>query len=93
MKEVNEVRLYSLNKFETHSAIMVWTLPESGFVVFKVQCSVSMSAPVPFSVLVIDEVLLYVLPAVCSFLQCLFVSKILVDIEESYHGLCLYPPV
>jgi hypothetical protein len=52
-----------------------------------------MTAPVPFAVFPVDEVLLDILPATECLLQGILIAEMLIEIEPAHHVLGLYPPV
>ncbi len=62
-------------------------------VVGLVDIALRITAPVPLTKLMVDEVVLDVLPGVETLLECSLVTKVLVDVIESYDGFGLYPPV
>ena len=72
---------------------MVGTLPESGLVVVEIKCSVGTATPIPFTSLIVDEVVFDILPAMLCLVECRFVAEVLVDIVEADNSLCLNPLV
>ena len=83
----------AFDDFEAHAAVVVRTLPETGVIVLEVDVALRVAAPGPFSVLPVDEIVLDVLPATQSFFQGILIAEILVNVEETYDGFGLYPPV
>ena len=83
----------SFDDFEAHAAVVVGTLPETGMVVAAVDMAFGIAAPEPFAEFVVDEVVLDVLPTAEGFVACGFVAEMLVDVEETYDGFGLYPPM
>ena len=62
-------------------------------VVGLVDIALRITAPVPLTELMVNEVVLDVLPSVETLLESGFVAKVLVDVIEAYDGFGLYPPV
>ena len=62
-------------------------------VVIQVQRAVLPTAPKPFTMFIVYQVLFDVFPAVQSTLQRLLVTKILIDVQSSYDVLSLNPPM
>ena len=83
----------ALHNFQTHAAVVVRALPETGLVVDGVQRAVRMSAPEPLTILVVNELGLDVVPAALGLLQGGFVAEVLVDVHPPYDVLGLNPPV
>src|SRR5574344_2202715 len=83
----------ALDDFETHTAIVIRTLPESGFVIIQIQSTIFTTAPVPLAIFIVYKVLLNICPTVLCFLQSRLVTEILIDIKETYHCFSLYPPM
>lgn len=44
------VLIFTLNKFKTHTAIMVRTLPETSLIIIKIQTTIFKHSPIPFSI-------------------------------------------
>lgn len=84
--------------FDTHSRIVVGTLPETGFVVEAIDAAVGVSAPIPLPFR-IDEIVGDIPPTLACVGEptgCLFALRLVVKaglIELAYHVLGLYPPM
>lgn len=83
----------SLNDFEACPGVVVGAFPESRLVVVAVDGAVGASAPVPFAVFVVDDVVEDVLPCGVCAVECLLVTEMLPEVEPSDDALCLHPPV
>ena len=72
---------------------MIWAFPETGTVVGGVEITLGIATPIPFSIYIINEIFLDILPTAQRFFQCRLIAEILIDVVESHYGLGLHPPV
>lgn len=82
----------SFYNLQTHARVVVRAFPETCMVIVCVSHSVSVNAPVPFSKVVVYEMLLDVLPQTFCFMQCFLVAEVLVQVVEPHYCFCLHPP-
>ena len=79
--------------FHVHTSVVIRTFPESRLVIIGVHRAVGTHAPMPFSVLVVYQMLLDEVPTSESLLHGHFVIKVLVEVGMSHYVLGLHPPV
>ena len=72
---------------------MIRTFPEPRLVIISVHRAVGTHTPMPFSVLVVYQMLLDEVPASESLLHGYFVIKVLVEVDMPHNVLSLHPPV
>ena len=78
--------------FEAHSGIVVGAFPETGFIVGAVNAAV-LTAPVPLSVFIVNDIFGDVLPSLRGFFEGGRVAVIAVEPYETDHLFGLYPPM
>ncbi len=54
---------HSFDDFETKAGVVIWAFPETGLVVGEVERAVGTNAPVPFSIFMVDDVVVDIFPA------------------------------
>ena len=72
---------------------MIGTLPKTSLIIRGVERPVRMPTPEPLTIFPVYKLCLDVRPTMHSFLQCVLITKILIDVIPPYHVLSLYPPV
>ena len=87
------VLIFALNKFKTHTAIMVRTLPETSLIILLVHRTIFQYSPVPLTVLGIQQMLGYIVPAGDGNQKILFGAEILIEVDMSDDVLALHPPL
>ena len=86
-------RQKTIHYFHVHTSVVIRTFPESRLVIIGVHRAVGTHAPMPFSVLVVYQMLLDEVPTSESLLHGHFVIKVLVEVGMSHYVLGLHPPV
>ena len=74
----------NVNNFHAHTSVVIRTFPEPRLVIIGVHRAVGTHAPMPFSVLVVYQMLLDETPASESLLHGHFVIKVLVEVGMSH---------
>ena len=79
--------------FQTHSAVMVGTFPETGLVINSIQGTIGMTTPEPFAMIPVYQLCLDIFPATYCLLQGFLVTELLIEVKPPYYILSLYPPM
>lgn len=72
---------------------MIGAFPETRLIIGCVYRSVGTNAPIPFSVFVIYQMLLDILPTARCFLKSHFIIEMLIKINVPHHVFGLHPPM
>ena len=83
----------AFNDLQTHSGIVIRTLPEARLVVNKVRPCRFVTAPKPFSPLAVNNMLTGILPTALGNIQCFGIAKMLIKVNMPNNALAHYPPL
>ena len=72
---------------------MVRTFPETSLIILLVHRTIFQDSPVPLTVLGIQQMLGYIVPAGDGYKEILFGTEILIEIDMSNDVLALHPPL
>ena len=72
---------------------MIGAFPETRLIIGCVYRSVGTNAPIPFSVLIIYQMFLDILPTAECLLKSHFIIEMLIEINVAYHIFGLHPPM
>ena len=85
--------IVSFDEFETPAGVMVRTFPETSLIILLVHRTIFQYSPVPLTVLGVQEMLGYIVPAGDGNQKILFGAEILVEDDMADDVLALHPPL
>ena len=85
--------IVAFDEFETHTGVVVRTFPETRLIILLVPRTIFQDSPVPLTVLVIQQMLGYIVPARDGNQKILFGTEILIEVDMSDDVLALHPPL
>ena len=85
--------IVTFDEFETHAGVVVRTFPETRLIILLVDRTIFQYSPVPLTVLVIQQMLGYIVPAGDGNQKILFGTEILIEVDMSDDVLALHPPL
>ena len=85
--------IVTFDEFETHAGVVVRTFPETRLIILLVHRTIFQDSPVPLTVLGIQQMLGYIVPAGDGNQKILFGAEILVEVDMADDVLTLHPPL
>ena len=87
------ILIITLDQFEAHSRVVIRALPEARLIIFLIHRTIFEDSPVPLTVLSIQQILGNIVPAGNCYLEILFGTEILIEVDMSDDVLALHPPL
>ena len=85
--------IVTFDEFETHTGVVVRTFPETRLIILLVHRTIFQDSPVPLTILGIQQMLGYIVPAGDGNQKILFSAEILVEVDMADDVLALHPPL
>ena len=83
--------IVTFDEFETHTGVVVRTFPKTCLIILLVHRTIFQDSPVPLTILVIQQMLGYIVPAGDGSLEIFFGTEILIEVDMSDDVLALHP--
>lgn len=70
---------------------MIRAFPESCFIIFTIGDPILVTAPIPFALFVVYDMINNILPATAGDIECCFIAEVLVKVNMTYYVFTQHP--